>query len=385
MTIVPMSKRDYKRFGVEYFIAQDRSVYVLNVRKLIYKGIVVNDNIDEEITGIKYYEICNFRELHDILEKINDTESILINMFGDGSRSFELSKEISKYGFIYGALYVNTIPSPISKNKGIIESFISKYQEFTSLYTKKILVKKILLFFLFKIKKTYTQLKKYDFIVVSGSESLLQIQNVSNNTKIIDGHTMDMDILLQDQEPKSIEKKYIVYLDEYLPYHSDFELIGVNTNINIDKYYQKMNNFLDFLSKKYEKEIIICAHPRSNYLDKKVWQDKTLVYGKTYEYVKKSFLCLTHASTSTNFAVMLNKPIVFIYLNEITFYKNWIYAFSKSLNKKVVNIDYDNFQNINFTNIDCNKYENYLHKYISRNLNDHRILWEKVLNELERK
>jgi len=149
-----------------------------------------------------------------------------------------------------------------------------------------------------------------------------------------------------------------------------------------------MNLFLDKLSVLYNVEVVICAHPRADYSDKNIWKNKVIVYNKTFEYVKKSLFCVTHASTSTNFAIMLNKPIIFLSLKEIAFfYDSWIKAFSNSLGKKPISIDFLNdndFTQMDIFNIDSQKYLEYKKKFISDDIDDKRLFWDKVYSEFNK-
>lgn len=386
MTILPIGERDYKRFGIKYFEEQKKHILVLNVRSLIYENIPINYEINQYEKSFDYSEIENQKELNDILNKFSSSDTVIFLHCG---YSEKVICEITKSNLKYGALFVNSIPNPIVNSSKGIQKIINRFNEIRRLYTRKAIalkiIKRILSYSLKKLKVSCKKIKKYDFVIVSGSESFSLLENTSKNTQIIEAHTMDMDFLIQDENLETIEDKYIVYLDEYLPYHSDFDLMGVDNKSIAKNYYLKMNKFLDSLAAKYKREVVICAHPRSDYTTKNVWKNKKIVYGETYNYVKRSFVCVTHASTSTNFAVLLNKPIQFIYFKDIDFYKNWIYEFAKSLDKKVINIDLitqQDIESINFVHIDKNIYQDYIYKYISKNEKDKRLLWEKVLNEL---
>lgn len=382
MTILPIGQRDFDRFGIGYFIEQKKEVLVLNIRELIYRGIAVNYKIEQVQADFKYLEIRDYKALELELKKLDSKTSIVFTLFGN----YKVYNKISKYNILFGSLFVNPVPEvKYLKN----EKLVDKFKRLRKLYGIKNLLKKVLEKLYYKVCSSLKYFKNdqatYDFVVVAGKIGNAMKNNVSSKTKIIKAHTLDREFMLKDKNIDKITYEYIIYLDEYLPYHSDFDLIGIDNKKIVDIYYKKMNFFLDFLSNKYGKEVIICAHPRSEYNKYKVWGDKRIVSYKTYEYVKQAFMCITHASTSTNFAIMLNKPISFIYFRDIDFYENAISTASKSLGKDIINIelDEDKLDEVDYIHINNNKYKEYIKDYISENIEDKRLFWEKVLKELE--
>ncbi len=386
MTILPIVQRDFDRFGIGYFISQDINVTVLNIREIIYKNIPVNYEIEKTENGFEYIEINTLNNLDKELKKHNPENTIIICFFGFGASSLNIYKILSKYNIKFGAIYAGAVPEIAYASS---ESFINKLARLRKSYSAYTLFKKVL-------NKIYTKatlrfkknkIREYDFVVVGGKVGNSMKQNTSSKTKIIKAHALDREFILNDKNIEDISSKYIVYLDEYLPYHFDNYLVGWDFAEKIaDIYYKKMNIFLDYLSKRYDKEVVICAHPRSEYNKHKVWNNKKIVLFETYNYVKQSFICLTHASTSTNFAVMLNKPISFLYLKEIEFYKFPIDAVAKSLGKNIVDIDLSKSEldKIDFINLNQSKYQEYVKNYITENIEDKRHFWENVLQELEK-
>lgn len=380
MTILPIGQRDFDRFGIGYFINQGKNVTVLNIRELVYKNIPVSYEIKEVKDNFHYKEINTIVEVGKTLKGYKKEDTIIFTLFGFSNNSFTLYEEISKFDIRFGTLYVN----PISKQN---ETIFDRIARIKSSYTQRNILQKVIQKIYFKINKKHKiNIRPYDFIVIAGKVGNAMKENISVNTKVIKAHTLDMEFVIKDDSLNHIKDKYIVYLDSYLPYHSDFELKGINNKKIADIYYKKMNYFLDYLSKRYDKQVIICAHPRSEYSKHRVWKDKKIVLFQTYDYVKQAFICLTHASTSTNFAVMLNKPINFVYFKEIDFYKLAIKSASYSLGKEMINIDLpiEYMDNIDFTYINKAKYKEYIEDYITENIEDKRPFWEKVLKNLEK-
>lgn len=386
MTILPIVQRDFDRLGIGYFISQGIEVTVLNIRELIYKNIHMSYEIEKIENGFKYIEIDKLAELDIELKKYSENNTIIICFFGFAINSLNIYNTLSKYNIKFGTIYAGAVPEIAYVSK---EDFIDKLTRWRKSYSAYTLSKKVLNKIYTKVTLRFkkNKIREYDFVVVGGKVGNSIKQNTSSKTKIIKAHALDREFILNDKNLEDISSKYIVYLDEYLPYHFDNYLVGWDFAEKIaDIYYKKMNIFLDYLSKRYDKEVIICAHPRSEYHKHKVWNDKKIVLFETYNYVKQSFICLTHASTSTNFAVILNKPISFLYLKEIEFYKFPIDAVAHSLGKNIVDIDLSKSEldKIDFVNVNQTKYQEYIEDYITENIEDKRHFWENVLQELEK-
>ena len=387
LCIVPIGPRDFERYGLSYFLNKGLRVNVLNLQNLIYPDVSYLQ-FESISNTYDYKEINSYNELNQIL-KIQNKKTAILNFIGFHSKTFKMHFIISKFDIVHGAFFVNAIPNPYTK-KIDFSSIVLKITEFWRSYTISTICLKFFekLYFtgFVKILKFLGKIKSYDFVVVAGSESKKLLSNISKETKIISAHTMDFDFMLHESKCEDENMtKYILYLDEYLPYHPDFLLLGIDLSGIREAYYAKMNLFLDKLSVLYNTEVIICAHPRADYSGKNVWKNKNIVYNKTFEYVKKSLFCVTHASTSTNFAIMLNKPIVFLSLKEISFfYARWIKAFSDAIGKESISIDLLNnndFTQMDILNINSKKYLEYKEKFISEDINDRRLFWDKVYFE----
>ena len=78
---------------------------------------------------------------------------------------------------------------------------------------------------------------------------------------------------------------------------------------------KKLNLFFKKIEKKYNLNIIIAAHPRSNPKLKKDFGlgNRKSFYGKTFELTKNAKFVMSWGSTALSYAVLLKKPILFIF------------------------------------------------------------------------
>ena len=103
--------------------------------------------------------------------------------------------------------------------------------------------------------------------------------------------------------------------------------------------------------------------------------------GNTAELVRDSNVVLLHQSTSFSFAVLFNKPTVFLTSNKLK--NSWIGPridnLAKILNGKVINMNNDLNKPLDLQNllkIDENKYKNYLDQYLKVPNSPDIPLWE---------
>ena len=142
----------------------------------------------------------------------------------------------------------------------------------------------------------------------------------------------------------------IVFLDQMIYFHPDFRSLGENPT-DIEAYYQQLNKFLDDVSRKYGKPVVVAGHPEADkhpgYAER--FGGKTLVIGKSATLVKYAALVVTHYSTAVNFAVIYNKPLLLLSTNKFESLEKimiFMRALSRTLNTSIINIDSYNLQDI---------------------------------------
>ena len=119
-------------------------------------------------------------------------------------------------------------------------------------------------------------------------------------------------------------------------------------------------------------KIKILPHPRSskkdiNYLnfgERSLKEKLQLIYNSNY--------VLTFGSAAISFAILLNKPIVFLTHNKLTYHnRRNIDTLSSELNSTLIDIgkyDEKNFDNFTINKVDKKKYEKFKKKYISNHI-----------------
>ena len=193
---------------------------------------------------------------------------------------------------------------------------------------------------------------------------------------------------VQLEGARFVDGRYAVFLDQYLPHHSDLELAGMRS-LDPIAYYASLNQFFKSLELKYNVRVIIASHPRADY-DADQFNGREIYHGKTPELVKDADFVLAHYSTAISYAVLNRKPLVFMYTDEMaTLYKhsimNYLRDISGYLEASIFNIDEVDFnvgsiiKNINESRYEAYKY-NYLTTPASENTTTQEVFYREINN-----
>lgn len=225
---------------------------------------------------------------------------------------------------------------------------------------------------------------KIDFAFISGKQEIHSI-NRKHDTKIFFSHNLDYDIYLKY---KSTPKKnnFIVFVDQNVPNHPDWKANNLIPPVTYKRYWDSIKKLLQYLSLKYHKEIVISAHPRNKVNDIPI-TDFKIAYGRTAEIIRDAVFIIGHDSTALQFAVLWNKPILFITTDELEINRqSKINYFSDMYGyKKVINIDkdYDKSDLDKAMRININSYETYVDKYIKIKNSPRIYSWEIINKHLK--
>lgn len=168
---------------------------------------------------------------------------------------------------------------------------------------------------------------------------------------------------------KEIGKKenQVVFLDQNLPNHPDFDIVG-EKKINSEKYYKQLNNFFDYIEKVFNTKVIIAAHPKSNYLPE-TFGGRKIVKNQTATEIKKSKLILASYSTTTGLGIVENKPIILIENNDFSeFMKSKVKKIAEVLDVIIINMDVFDYK-LPELNINKEKYKKYYNEYLGDGIN----------------
>lgn len=225
-----------------------------------------------------------------------------------------------------------------------------------------------------KYLKVIQIVRGFDYIFVSGRNGLT---GIGRHTKrevcqagVININSDDYDIFLEIRNrPRVNKERYILFLDQYFPLHPDLEFCGIKA-IDADNYYSLLNNWFSALESYFHLPVVIAAHPKAiRYKSEDFFDGRKVVYNETANYCKEAEFVIAHNSTSINYAVVFEKPIVFLTSLDIDetmpYQAASIRMFADYLNKSITYMDNpSDISNISLK-IDKKLYEDYKYEYLT--------------------
>jgi hypothetical protein len=384
LTAYPFNQRDYDRFGVELIRRKGFDVEIWDITACIHKKIcdkLISDQASQ------FANLRTFSDKADIIRAISAlNKKCIVNCFIEySSRTFFIFKTLSKYQIKYCVLGMVTLPIP-------------KPVRVSSAQHVKNLLKKISSLKIEEIFQHFLDmcLLKYHFlfgilpasVIILGGEKSYGANSypVNNETERVWAHTFDYDLFLRERDCSyDHEGKYNVFLDEFLPFHPDFLTVGLGYPIPPEDYYPALCSFLVSLEEQTGAKTIIAAHPRSMYESMPdFFGGRGVIKGKTSLLVKNAALVIAHMSTSVNFAVLYQKPLIFITsdnLKKMNSGKNvtglFIETIAREFGKNPVNIDHPvGFSLADEIMIDSDAYTRYIQHYIKKQGTPEKPIWE---------
>ncbi|WP_314336857.1 hypothetical protein [Capnocytophaga leadbetteri] len=368
----PLSQQVYDDYYLGQLVAAGCRVEYLDLTQLYFPSFYKEVSFE----GIKIYYISSFSELERVIAGFSkDTLFVSRLTFTDiVVRLFRLFK---KYNCQLVALTRGAFPSMPVTDK-MIDKLRQPSQYFS--YLKKvgtILLKKV----------GYIQKYKYVFNCGTSLGNIgLGWKYDVVQAKIISVNTCDFE-RIRDTKEVPLAYKYIVFLDEYFPFHPDFKMFG-KCFVDEKIYYGHLNALFKKIEAAYQLPVVIAAHPKAElYKTHNYYEGREVLFGKTAELVKNSLCVLAHYSTSIGYAIATEKPLVF--LNALLYKQNIhrIYQFinflGQYLNTKVLTFD-DAEVSFSIPIVDKGRYERYKYSFLTNKeteeLNSGDIFVKEIIN-----
>lgn len=334
-----------------------------DLSEIYFKGVFNN-----QLEGDFVVKINSFSLLKDLIKRQNKLNTLFLSTITFEYRVLTLYRLLSKYKcktsfFARGAL-------PFATSTSRVENFIIKLKKALDLN---------LLFGYVKNKYAYFLKKKgiiqpYELVFRAGEKGIQTIgvgSDIENEkSKIIDINSFDYDKYVKTKNSTNLMiNKYCVFLDEYFPFHPDFEMLKIRT-IEPNEYYENLNRFFDLVENKLNVEVVIAAHPKADkYREKDFFNKRKVFFNKSAELSRYSEFVVAHCSSSISFAVLNKKPILTLTSNSIKevmpIYYDFINHFSKILDTHLINIDDNVSSEIVLREPNTIKYSEYVYKYLT--------------------
>jgi hypothetical protein len=365
----PLSYWD-KRFGMDIFRENGFDVEVWEASKAVL-GEVAEKLSNPGGTGEFLGHVKVFDMKTDLIEALKQLDaSTLLLPLNQAQLGYKTKWIYDNLGCPYGIIAVGAVPHHFEGEE--------KIRKLRMRLAKIFQKGKLIAYIKYKSTPLFLRFMPYPAIVIIDSYDNINFKNtiISAKTIVVHAHTFDYDAFLDenDKPVKSVDD-YMVFLDEWAPFHTDNYRFSIKPPVTADEYYGSLCNFFELIEAKLNMPVKIAAHPRSFYntefhVSKDWYKGREIVYGKTVELVRYSKLIINHSSTAINYVVLYKKPVLFITTDQLERENFGIHIAmnARLFNKNVINIDdVDSIKYIDsdeVMKIDDDKYNEYREKYI---------------------
>ena len=333
------------------------------VDKLIASGIRVefwdlsDITVNESLTpvhskGLKEVRISTISELEQNIKRVNELRCLFLSFVNFAPYSLRVYRMLSKHKC--DILYATSGVLPSRPNDS------SRIQRIFAKYKLKTIFKILLL----KLASKIQHFVAAKYVLMSCNKAVCDYK-VSSDTIYLSCNSGDYNRYLSDG--KGEIKNQIVFIDQYTPFHNDYTLKGWR-HISPEKYYKALNAFFSNIEKRYNCEVVICAHPSAlKYKEKDYFEGRRIFYNDISRQVSQSLGVIAQFSTAISFPVMDNKPIILITTDEMNELHPHFASFesylAEILNVPMVNIDEISY--FEFKDIDTKAYNDYFMNYLT--------------------
>jgi len=216
-------------------------------------------------------------------------------------------------------------------------------------------------------------------ILVAGNDYYNFIKpSLSPAVTILFGHSNDYSAyrIYETRMKKNalVRNETAILLDSASPYFKSDEILTQRGSMaTVEKWYPSLNLFCKLLEEKFDVSVEIAGHYKSKFASPSVIFGNRLVkYGETISMVRSADFVLTKNSTAISFAIIYNKPILFIYSDELKddpITMPSIKMMASYVGSKPINIDAPPRDIAGYMKIDEAMYHRYIQNILTSNPN----------------
>jgi hypothetical protein len=300
---LPLTKAIYTDLYFKELLDNNIQVDYLDVTSIFFKD---KKNADSyEFSNI--IKVNSYNELEGYLKKQDIRNTLFISIMTFEWRVFKLYRIFTKFNLKLGVFARGVFPTgeDVSKRSKIERIFRAVNFQRLKLFLGNTLALQA---------KKMGFLKPYDYIFKAGKFGYWALGLGSeidfDSAKTIEVNTVDYDRFLHHKKlPAVSESEYIVFLDQYLPYHPDVMYLNIQT-VEPEPYYKEMNHFFDRIEIVTGQKVVIAAHPKAElYKEFNPYNNRAIFFNQSDDLVRKASVVLTHASTAISFPICYKKKI----------------------------------------------------------------------------
>lgn len=376
----PFCQRDYQRYGIDIFIKNGFDIYVWDITFAVYPELKGKLVPSDPLSWDKHITFFSKQEVIAALNQCSP-DTFIVNTVAYDGNTFDIYRAISRKKIPYS---INPVWVFVP-----VEGSVSAKNKFNRILKIFNLVK-LRAYLIRKIPLKYLNINPATFVIAEGLKSNIHRAEVTAKTTVLRTHSLNYDVYLSMQNEPARQQNVAVFLDNYLPFHTDAAFSNEKSPVTPDIYFNELRRFFDFLEAQCKIKIIIAAHPRAKYEEHgDLYAGREIIKNKTAELVKNASFVIANFSTSISFAVLFKKPVVFFTTDELNDTQNTMYNYKKfiadiasSLGKTPINISENLDSNKIDLNIDELKYNEYRNNYIKVDGSKNLPFWQIICNEI---
>lgn len=305
ISYVPLTLKIAEDFYLDYLFSDNANVEYWDMTRVYFENLQTAGSIDRPY--IK--RLATMQDIKRYLVEQNISNTVFIMTISYSIKYLNLFRLLSEYNCTVVFFARGYLPSPF---RGTMLTRINNniFNVRLGAIFKKLYVKIIL-----NLYKSLGLVKNYDVVFAAGNVPRKLFQNQSKIAPI-NYYDYDNYLNIKNNHSRIIENKYCVYLDDRGPSQYDYKILNIK-EIDYARLYNSLNTFFAIIEEKYGIPVVIAAHPKSDYSQNNVFDNRPIYKHQTSHLVKDCEFVITIMSTAIGYPVLYEKPILFIYTDEI--------------------------------------------------------------------
>ncbi len=300
-----VTNRLCEEFFVPRLFAEHFDVMFYDLTDIYHKGLA---GVGGEFDFVKKFS--SLKELESQLKTEDIPNTLFIPYFTYEYKVIDVYRLFTKYNCPLGFMGRGMLPAPNLERK-MYQVVLSKLTSILDISFMRRAVGQLTAAVI--RKKGF--IKKVDYVFNAGRVGHLAANLGYQNAIPFNSTDYSRFLKIRSDQKKIIEGAYAVFIDEYLPYHPDVQMLGIKS-VDADKYYTSINSFLDKFEEETGVNVVIAAHPKSAYTDNPYGR-RPMFKGATEALIKDATLVIDHFSTAISYAILNYKPLLIVCNKEI--------------------------------------------------------------------
>jgi len=324
-----LSEKIVRDCHMEELLARGISIEYWDLVELLF-GITHEAN---EITRDFVVQVAGYRELESMLRVLRNQRAKFVLLMAFEGRFSRLFRLLTKYGCRQYYIGWGALPWHIGNPRWrrLLRRALQPFHFISSVAS----------WMQGAILQGLGLIKPIDVVFAAGG---VVCRTAKRCRRIIATNSPDYDRYAEtlSHSRRAVEEPYCVFLDVYLPYHPDLKIVGI-ANLDAKRYFASLNRFFSIVESQYDLRVVIAAHPQANY-SPGTFDGRTCIQGATALLVRDAEFVIAQYSTSVGFAVLHNKPVLFIITADMNRYQEntlvqYTQGLAQYLGLEVLNVD----------------------------------------------